>query len=195
MTAETWASLGTWLTGIATLAMAVAVIWTVKYARDTLEANKQDSRERTRPVMVADLRPELLSHGTTLMVIKNYGASPASEVKLTFDRDMPENLDDLPDSDNWKWIFQRYQFPVHTWAPGWARTNVVRFGGDDLEPITVTISYLGRDAHVYEETYLLEPAHVMKETAASPSDSDIATKAEKYKVKALHALVRTVRGY
>ena len=58
-----------WLavTAIGTAAMAIAVIVTAIYAGSTLKGAKNDSRERTRPIIAADLRREPLSHGAILL--------------------------------------------------------------------------------------------------------------------------------
>lgn len=57
------------VTALGTAVMAVAIVITAVYAKRTLEATRADSRARTRPVIVAELRRELLSHGTTLLVL------------------------------------------------------------------------------------------------------------------------------
>lgn len=84
--------------------------------------------------MIAEFVQEVLSHGTTLLLVRSAGASVASEVTVTFDRVPPADVDALPDSDMWKWLYQRYSQPVPTWAPGWTLSNVIRAGHDPLDP-------------------------------------------------------------
>ena len=136
-----------WLavTAIGTAAMAIAVIVTAFYAGSTLKGAKNDSRERTRPIIAADLRREPLSHGAILLVLKNLGASVAKDVTVTFDRETPEDIGALPASDLWKWIFERYSKTITTWAPGWTISNVIRVGEDPLLPVAVTVAYAGPD--------------------------------------------------
>ncbi|WP_299449074.1 hypothetical protein [uncultured Serinicoccus sp.] len=87
MTDTDWVALGAIagaLTALGTAAMAVAIIVTALYARDTLQATRDDSRARTRPVIVAELRRESLSKGTALLVLKNLGQSVAANVSVTY---------------------------------------------------------------------------------------------------------------
>lgn len=183
------------VTAVFTAAMAVAIIITAIYAKRTLVAAKDDSRARTRPALVAYLERELLSHGTILLVIKNFGPSSASDVQVAFDpfAPSPGEVDALPDSDLIKWLYQRFEGVVPTWAPGWATSNVVRAGDDPLEPFTVLLSYLGPDSTRYDERFALRPGHILKETSSTPSKTDSPIKLGQQGVSALQALVRTIR--
>ena len=112
--------------------MAIAIVVTAIYAKRTLVAAKDDSRARTRPALVAYLERELLSHGAILLVIKNFGPSSASDVRVAFDPPAPdiEDVAALSDSDMTKWLYQRFAEPVPNWAPGWSTSNVIRAGQD-----------------------------------------------------------------
>lgn len=193
VTVDVWTSIGTWVTAIGTVAMAAAVIVTAIYARGTLRATREDSRARTRPVMIAELVPEHLSHGTTLLLVRNAGASVASDVTVTFDPAPPADVDALPDTDMWKWLYQRYSQPVPTWAPGWTLSSVIRAGHDPLDPVSVTLSYRGPDGYYYSDVYALQPDHVMKATSSTPSKVTDPVKLDQQKISALQALVRTLR--
>lgn len=195
-----WIALGSLagvITALATAVMAVAIVVTAFYAKGTLAAAKDDSRARTRPVIVAEFRPELLAHGTTLLVLRNLGASIAKNVVVTFDPPAPSAVDveALPDSVNMKWIYQRFAQPITTWAPGWTVSNVVRSVNEELEPLAVKVAYQGPDDTEYEDSYELMPDHILKGTSASPSKTDDPTKLEQQKLQALQALVRTVRTF
>jgi hypothetical protein len=184
------------VTAVFTAAMAVAIIVTALYAKRTLNAAKDDSRARTRPALAAYLERELLSHGTILLVIKNFGPSSAAQVRVSFD--LPAlgaaDIAALPDSDMKKWLYQRFSDPVPVWAPGWSTSNVVRSGQDVLEAFTVTLSYAGSDGTQYEEQFALHPDHIIKETTSTPSKSDDPVKLGQQGVSALQALVRTIRS-
>lgn len=191
-----WIALGSiagLITALATVAMAVAIIVTAVFAKHTLEETRADSRARTRPVIVAELRRELLSRGTTLLALTNLGESVAKDVAITFDPPPPEGVESLPNDNMLKWIYQRYQTSISTWAPGWAISNVIRTGEDGLEPITVTARYTGPDGTTYDDSYALHPDHILKETSSSPSKASDPIELEQQKVSALHALVRTLR--
>lgn len=198
MNESDWIALGSiagLVTAIGTAAMAVAIIATAVFAKHSLEATRADSRARTRPVIVAELRQELLSQGTTLLVLKNLGASVAKDVTVTFDPPPPDDFGSLPDDDMMKWIFERYAIPISNWAPGWTVSNVIRAGHDDLKPITVKVTYTGPDNTSYEDAYFLHPDHILKETSANPSKVSDPMKIEQQKVSALQALVRTLRAH
>jgi hypothetical protein len=175
--------------------MAIAIIATAIYAKRTLAAAKDDSRARTRPALVAYLERELLSHGAILLVIKNFGPSSATDVRVAFDPPAlaKEDVAALPDSDMKKWLYQRFAESVPIWAPGWATSNVIRSGQDPLQPFAVTLSYRGADSTEYEERFALYPDHILKETSCTPSKADSLIKVAQQGVSALHALVRTIR--
>lgn len=198
MTDTDWIALGSIAgaaTALGTAAMAVAIIVTAFYAGGTLQATQDDSRARTRPVIVAELRRESLSKGTTLLVLRNLGQSVAANVSVTFDPEPPEDLVSLPQDNMLKWIYERYANVVTTWAPGWTASNVIRAGHDHLEAITVKVKYEGPDKTEYKDSYYLHPDHVLKHTESNPSKVVDPIKLEQQKVSALQALVRTIRDH
>lgn len=182
------------LTAVGTLAMAIAVIVTAVIAARTLNSARDDSRARSRPMMVAEFRREPLSHGAVLLVMKNVGASVASDVRVTFVPSAPVSIEDLPDSDLWKWVYRRYASPVSTWSPGWTLSNVVRTGDDRLEHLVIHVSYKGHDGTPYTETFQLRADHILNETTSTPSKSKDPAVLEQQKVSALQALVREIRA-
>lgn len=198
MTESDWIAVGAVagvVTALFTAAMAVAIILTALYAKQTLAATRSDSRARTRPALVAYLERELLSHGVILLILKNFGASAATDVRVTFDPPAPSPADvaALPDSDMTKWLFQRFEAAVPVWAPGWSTSNVVRAGQDSLEPFTVVLDYVGPDDTSYTERFPLHPEHILKETTSTPSKTNDPIKLAQQGVAALQSLVRTIR--
>jgi hypothetical protein len=183
------------VTAAFTAAMAVAIIVTAIYAKRTLAAARDDSRARTRPALVAYLERELLSHGAVLLVIKNFGPSSATDVRVAFDPPAlaSDDVAALPDSDMKKWLYQRFAESVPIWAPGWSTSNVIRSGQDSLQPFAVTLSYRGPDSTHYEDRFALYPDHILKETSSTPSKTDSPIKVGQQGVSALQALVRTIR--
>lgn len=177
---------------IAGAVTASAVVVTAFIAARTLKATRDDSRARTRPIIVAELRRELLSPGTTLLVLRNLGASVATNVTVAFNPGPPPDVDSLPDTDMWKWIYHRFAKPITTWAPGWTLSNAIRAGHDPLPPVVVTVSYTGPDGTKYHDRYDLHPDHMLKETSSSPSKTHDPVKMEQQKIAALQALVRAI---
>lgn len=199
MTDSQWSALGSIsaaITAIFTAAMAIAVIVTAVYARRTLIDARDDSRARTRPALAAYLEPELLSHGSILLVIKNFGPSGAADVRVSFEPSSPsiEAVNALPDSDMFKWIYLRFAEAIPYWAPGWATSNIVRAGDENVFlRLTVHLSYSGSDGTRYAERFPLNPDVVLKRTSAGPSKPDNLLAAGQQGVAALQALVRTTR--
>ncbi len=182
------------VTALGTVAMAIAVVVTAVIAARTLRAARDDSRARSRPTIVAELRRELLAQGTILLVLRNLGSTVASNVRVSFDPGPASDIDALADSDMWKWVFQRYSSAITTWAPGWTLSNVIRTGDDPLPPLSVTVEYDGPDGTHYGDVFLLHPDHILKETSSNPTKGRDAQTTEQQKVAALQALVRTVRS-
>lgn len=198
MTETDWIAAGSIaaiVTAVFTAAMAIAIIVTAIYAKRTLVATKDDSRARSRPALVAYLERELLSHGTVLLVIKNFGLSPAGDVQVAFDPPAPsrEDVAALPDSDMTKWLYQRFADPIPVWAPGWSTSNIIRAGQDTMQPLVVTAAYNGPDGTRYEERFPLHPDHILKTTSSTPSKTDDPIELGQQAVSALQALVRTLR--
>jgi hypothetical protein len=73
----TWSAMAS----LATVAAAVVGIW-------TLVSLRQDSRDRTRPVMIAERRPNVLSDIAEL-IVRNVGQSVAKNVTFKFDPELP----------------------------------------------------------------------------------------------------------
>lgn len=189
-----WDALTALATVLGVMISAVAVGVTAWFAVRTLRAARDDSRERSRPIIVAAFERELLSAGTILLVVKNYGQSLAYEVVVQFYPQLPDPIG-RPDSDMWKWVAERYATPIPTWAPGASRSNVVRTASEPLNPLTVYVSYRGPDNHPYTETYSLQPDHVIKATTSNPSPVKDPIKLAQQGVDALRAAIRTMRGY
>lgn len=182
----------TTVSAIAASLSAVLTIVTAVVAVQTLRAAREDSRARSRPVIVASLQRELLAQGTINLVLRNFGASLATRVTVSFDPRPPADLESLTDGDMRKWLFQTYEKPIHTWPPGWELSNVVRAGYDDIEPFAVLIEYFGPDGTRYSERIDIDPVPVLKHTTATPTKADNPIKIGQQAVSALQALVRAI---
>lgn len=199
MTEARWIEIGSIagvVTALFTAVMSIAVVVTAVYAQRTLRAAREDSRARSRPALAAFFDRELLSHGTVLLVIKNFGQSSAADVHVTFDPPAPaaQTIEELPNSDLFKWLYQRFAAAVPVWPPGWATSNVVRAGQDHLDPFIVVLNYNGPDGTPYSERFPLHPGHVLRETTSTPSKTDDPITLAQQGVAALQALVRGLRG-
>lgn len=178
---NTWAGIAVIVTGLATVVTAVVAMF-------SLTGSRQDSRERTRPVLVPQLRRELLSHGTINLVLHNYGASSAHNVCVAFDPPLPDSQK-LDVADMLKWIAERYAVPYPLLAPGMSLSNVYRAGQDEVRAMTMKLTYSAAGGRQYHGHFYLDPKPLMKETTANPSDSN---NRELRLIKAVEAIVRSV---
>ena len=141
------------VSAIAASASAVFAMVVMVVAARSLAASARDSRDRSRPAVVAELEREFLSPGTINLSIRNFGASVASNVTVAFEPGPPADLEELSNSDVWKWVFQAYAGAISSWPPGWGLSHVVRAGHDVLDAFAVTISYAGPDGlHIRSAT-------------------------------------------
>lgn len=108
---------------------AFGAIITAVVAVATLAASARDSYERTRPLVVpyAKIGPSYI-HGSTYLIVKNFGATAAHNVSVTFDPELPK-LD--VDGDNQPFrdtaaagLQRRYSAPTPVLAAGQSLTNV-----------------------------------------------------------------------
>lgn len=199
MTNTDWIAVGSIagvITAFFTALMAIAIVASAFVAKRTLAASKEDSRARTRPVLAAYFEHEVLTHGTILLVIKNFGPSSATNVRVAFDPpdEAADELASLPDNDVNDQLHQRFSEPVAVWAPGWSTTNVVRGGENSLRVFVVTMSYLGPDGTQYEDRFALNPEHVIKETSSRPARTEDPIELGQQAVSALQALVKALRS-
>ena len=178
---DIWVAISVIVTGLATVVTAIVAMF-------SLTGSRQDSRERTRPVLVPQLRRELLSHGTINLVLHNFGVSSAHNVSVAFDPSLPDPQE-LDSADMRKWIGERYAAPYPLIAPGMSLSNVYRAGQDKVQAFTMKLTYSGSDGRRYHGHFHLDPGPLLKETTANPSDSN---NRELRLIKAVEAIVRSV---
>lgn len=202
-TAVTVSAIAASASAVLTLIAVVIAALTLRGARsDAKEAaarTERDRRERIRPMLVPELQRELLSRGAINLVIKNWGLTPAHNVKVTFDPTAPADLGTLPQDDMMTWLYQTYAGPIPLWPPKWTMSNVYRAGQEDVTPLRVDISYSGPDGYHYDGSFTLDPTPILKTTTSGPSDPKTGSPDErrdawaKRTAHALEALVRALR--
>lgn len=160
----TWTALG----AIATATAAVVAIW-------TLIALKQDSADRTRPVIVAELRAAVLTRNCEL-IIRNAGQSVARDVSVEFDPPLPvlegkEAMDKVT-----PYLQRRYSRTIPSFAPGQVMDNIYQEAADSTEPVpdnfTVTIRYKDMHSRNFTDSYVLSVDTLRDQTGAYPSNTD-----------------------
>lgn len=185
--ATTWTAFGS----IATVAAAVVAIW-------TLVALKQDSADRTRPVILAELKPAVLTRNSELL-ISNVGQSVARNVKIEFDPPLP----DPADGDDEErvgvltpFLQRRYSRTIPTWAPGMTLDNYYQGAGKNAdEPVPDDFAVIARyeDAHgrQYEDRYVMSMGTIRDQSGSYPSNTDDKGLQRRW-IKALEAIARGV---
>jgi hypothetical protein len=171
--------LGWWTTGrvaaVAAVAAAVAAITGAVSAVRTLRRAREDSRERSRPIVAAELRRIPYSQGSQALVIKNDGPSVARNVRVTFEPPIPVPAD--PSTSATPYLKRRYAGPIPALTPGMELENVYKSAiPRDSEPtpdqILVRVAYQGPDGHRYEDEFPLDTglleAHTYITSSAAP---------------------------
>lgn len=152
------------VSAFAATASAFAAITTAVVSAAALTQVKRDSRNAARPMVAADLRPARPASGEANslvrsfqeLVIRNYGASVASDVTITFEPELTATGGQSPALDE---LVELFSQPIPTLVPGPKLTSVYY---DPVAPatpeqITVWISYTGPDGAKYgPESYPLD---------------------------------------
>jgi hypothetical protein len=184
-----WTALGS----LATVAAAVVAIW-------TLVALKQDSADRTRPVVIAELNYAVLSDHAELLV-RNVGPSVARNVRVDFVPPLPDPEDGGSEAEVGvltPFLQRRYSRVIPTLAPGMRLSNFYQDAEGSEEPVpddfTVTISYSDDRGRKYVDSFELSMFTLRDQTVSRPSNSDPAGIQRRW-VSALEAIARGVGRY
>lgn len=171
-----------WVTaGAACVTAGVAVVATF-IARSQLKHVRTDSRERSRPMMAAELRRPPHVPGTQLLVVRNYGSSIARQVVVTFDPPIPDPSPEKAARSVSPFVRRRYAETISVITPGMELSNiwfsgVAGTGGrwENFEPtperFTVTFTYQGPDGYSYEDAIQLDTGLIGTETLVTSSTS------------------------
>jgi hypothetical protein len=168
-----------WVTAAAAAAgVLVALVAAITGLR-SLRQLRTDSRERSRPMMAAELRKPPYTRGIQLLVIRNYGPSIARNVKVTFDPPIPEPIPERAAESVSPFIMRRYTNPIPAVTPGMELTNIWfsgRLEGNEWVNVertppqfTVTIAYDGPDGFPYKDSFPLDTDLIRGETYMSSS--------------------------
>lgn len=175
------------MASLATVTAAVVGIW-------TLVSVRQDSRDRTRPVIIAELHPNVLSDVSEL-IVRNAGLSVAKNVSFTFDPPLPV----LKGADAagllTPYLQRRYSRAIPTFGPGLTLVDVYQLSNEPFEPVpddfTLTIDYDDTHGRHYTDSYELSTMTLRDHTRATPSGDDDAT-LKRRATRAVEAIARGV---
>lgn len=180
------------LGGGATVIAASAGVAAAVAAIRTLNAAKQDSRNRSRPMVGALLeRDPHPSARTSDLAIRNYGQAVAYNVEVSFD---PPLVDDETRSKKPSlvvFLLNRYRAPIANLMPGVELRNIWYLGvpGDDHVTVTndlpipdvvkISIRYSdhpnfwAQDGNRYIDTFVIDTTVLRAETYATHSDDHL----------------------
>ncbi|WP_426375719.1 hypothetical protein ACN9MI_08660 [Rhodococcoides fascians] len=153
----------------ATVVAAVAAVSAAVIAVRTLNASRRDSSERTRPLVLAELRPYRYGHKRyARLVIRNVGPTPAYNVRLKFDPELKDLGTRSGSASAVSNIIERYKNPILTLMPGVELSNVYFIGhrneeagvwvNDEKVPdhVTVTATYGTKIGALYSYTEVFD---------------------------------------
>lgn len=157
------------------VAAAVAAIVTATIAAQTLRAMRNDSQDRSRPVMIAELKHGVLTKNAELH-ISNRGLSVARNVAVTFAPPISphcpgKTLDECDHIAHY--IAERYARPIPVIAPGADLDNLYQTAGSGYEPVPdnffVTLKYEDDQKRGYQDSFELSMDVLRKQSGAYPS--------------------------
>lgn len=158
----TWSAIGS----VSTATAAVVGVW-------TLISLRQDSLDRTRPVIIAEFQQNVLADAVELLV-RNVGPSVAKNVKFIFDPELPALGGAQAKEKAAYYVQRRYSRTIPTFGPGMVRHDVYRFGPDsedDGSPdhFTLTVDYDDAHGRHYSDSYEMSVMTVRDTSRANPS--------------------------
>lgn len=189
MNAQEWAAIFAGLSTLAAIITAIIAAW-------SLAGSRRDSEDRTRPLVIATLKPgPTMSHGVNYLTIENAGQSVARGVAVAFDPPLPdyEFTEDGQKAVVAPFLRRRYGSKIEMLAPGQSLRNVYSYhsvGTDgNVEPVPdefiVTVRYTDDHGKPFEDSFLLDVGLLNMETLSSPSDSNDAVKRQNQALEAI----------
>lgn len=159
---------------------AFAAIVTAIIAVVALASTARDSRDRSRPLVMALFRESQHSDSSFELVVRNYGTSAARDLTVTFDPpfDDEQRADDLTGV-----LAERYGKSIPLLPPGSELTNIwwsgtSAGGGNELvnhlrtpDEVKVSVSYKGNRWRRYRDTFTLHVDTIKLKTSSVSSTS------------------------
>lgn len=168
------------VSAVLTLFAVVVAVLSLKGSREDAQAADEsaakDRQAQTRPMIVPEFQKEYLADKTLNLVIRNWGQSAATDVRVdVLEPSLDRNIEDLSDRDMLKWLHRSYAAPISLWPPQWRMTHVYAGINDERRPLALRVSYSGPDGHGYSDEFKLDPIPLMSQTESgrsAPSKTD-----------------------
>ncbi|WP_414940140.1 hypothetical protein [Amycolatopsis sp. cmx-11-51] len=161
--------------GVGATAAAVAAFNGVR----TLRQARRDSKNRSQPMVAAELESVPYVRGSQKLVIKNYGPSVARNVTVSFDPPIPDPEPAKAAESVTPFLKRRYEKPIPVMTPGMSLENVYYsgrpLGGQfvNFEPtpdqVVVKIAYTDNNGAPYEDAFPLDVMLIRSTTEATSS--------------------------
>jgi hypothetical protein len=175
---------------------ALAAIATAGIAGWSLTGSRKDSRDRTRPLVVASLRNgPTMSVGVSYLVVENAGQSVARNVEVSFDPPLPdyETTDDGQPGVVAPFLRRRYGTPIALIAPGQRLKNIysyTAFGvNGNVEPVPDQVTILVKDVddrgQGYKDSFPLDLELLSLDTLSNPSNSNDSVRRQNEALEAI----------
>lgn len=194
----------------ATAVAALAAVSAAVVAIRTLRSSKRDSRDRSRPMVGALLEKESHPNSKTAdLVVRNYGASVAYNVEVTFEPAITDSGTRSGENSFVPLLLGRYDHPIANLMPGVELRSLWFIGrGYDSdgallndEPIpdvvTATIRYSDRpdfwhkDTNRYTESFRLDMAIVRHSVSTTHTDDHLGL--HKRSTKAMEQMAPAIK--
>jgi hypothetical protein len=150
-------------------------------ASRTLARQRRDSRERSRPMVAAELRDQPYASATQALVIRNLGPTIARNVRITFDPEIPDPVD--PKQSVTPFLKRRYAAPIPVLTPGMELDNIwfsgepSSSGWSNTEPMpdtcTVRIAYDAPDGTRYDDEFPIDVGVIRDRTYVTSSGDPV----------------------
>jgi hypothetical protein len=159
---------------IAAVVTGIVAIW-------SLASATRDSRRRTQPNVIAEIRRAPDSDTSFDFVLRNAGPTVARDIIVTFDPDIVIPEDRQHESLATEWLIKRYRRPIPMLAPGQELSNTYWLGvakGDKRvngEPtpdnVSVSVRYRGVGRGWLRGTFVIDIDIITLGTSTTSSDS------------------------
>ena len=172
---------------IATVTAAVVAVW-------TLVALRQDSLDRSRPVIIAEIRAGILSDVAEL-IVRNVGSTVARNVTFRFEPGLPVLEGTAAAGLGTPYLQRRYSRTVPTFGPGMEMHDVYQEANPPREPVpdefTLTIDYDDAHGRHYTDSYDLSVLTLHDHLRVESGDDD-PPDLQRRSTRALEAIARGI---
>lgn len=171
-----------WIDGASSVVVALSTAATALVAVLALRSTARDSRERSRPMVLAEFRKAEHSTSHIDLIVRNAGPSVARQVQVSFDPEpvLPSDVSTL----RTPYLLRRYREPIPSMSPGQEFANIWFSGtrppdGEtamvNREPtpdnVTVRVTYRDSQNRRYFDEFPLELDLIRLTTFATSSTS------------------------